>query len=161
MRQDIFLWILFLFLVLAILNFVPTTVVYNTTESYTEYIPYTEEVPFKYEIVDPPRWFNENLQMKIKNTDNVSGTYNVSFIIESDVNATKKIFNRSAILSPGRIGVVGGVSRSDIEMTGNITISFTVIPGMKTLEKTWTEIKTREVTKEKEVGLLEFILHLY
>jgi hypothetical protein len=164
MRWEIVPWALTFFFVLAILTFVPKTIVYNTTESYVEYIPYTEKIPLKYEIVEPLRWLGDTAHMMIKNTDNVTGTYNVTFVFESEGIERMEIVNKSAILSPGKRGVVG-VSRWEIGISGNITASATVIPGVKTLQSTRPELRTREAMKEKEVSLLQYfiqyILRLY
>ncbi len=160
MRWELLPWAITLIFVLAILNFGTKTVVYTETESYVEHIPYTYEIPLKYEVIDYPRWISDSLQMKIKNTDNEIGTYNVSFIIESNETAERRLFNRRVILSPGRTGIVG-VSESEIEIGRNITISTVVTPSAKVIQETRSETRTRIVTKVKEVTLLQYLLHLY
>jgi len=156
---------------------IPKTVSYKTTETYTEQVPYTENVPLTYQVVTNWNWVCTNTtnwlfgntittcsgQVVLKNTDTTSGSYSVNFVFTRVDNNQKQTITKSINLMAGETGTVN-VASSEINLgygDYRFTTQTSVLPSQKTVQKTRPETRTREVTKEKQVSLWEYVLHSY
>lgn len=136
-----------------------TPLSYEVIQSYTEDTTFQEHhqiiiggVVFQDEIVDVPI---QVAYIEIKNTDSVSGTFNVTFSVTDPY--ISELLAQTVDLAPNEVATIDCPSYSLGDW------SYTVTPSTKTeytqVEKQRTVTKQRHETRYKKVTLLDYLLH--